>query len=50
MPAFTRRYWARESPPNRLIGLAARAGRIDTRQANAIKLLLCGQFAFLAWR
>jgi SAM-dependent methyltransferase len=50
MPAFTRRYWARESPPNRLIGLAARARRIDVRQANAIKLLLCGQFAFLARR
>jgi SAM-dependent methyltransferase len=50
MPAITRRYWARESPPNRLIGLAARARRMDTRQANAIKLLLCGQFAFLARR
>ena len=50
MPAITRRYWARESPPNRMIGLAARAGRIDTRQANAIKLLLCGQFAFVARR
>jgi SAM-dependent methyltransferase len=50
MPAITRRYWARESPPNRLVGLAARARRIDTRQANAIKLLLCGQFAFVARR
>ena len=50
MPALTRRYWAQESPPNRLVGLAARAGRIDTRQANAIKLLLCGQFAFSARR
>ena len=50
MPAFTRRYWARESPPNRLIGLAARVGRIGTRQTNAIKLLLCGQYAFLARR
>ncbi len=48
MPALTRRYWARESPPNRLIGLAARARRLDTRRANAIKLLLCGQFAFVA--
>ena len=46
MPRFTRRYWGRESPPNRLIGLAARARRLDARQANAIKLLLCGQFAF----
>jgi SAM-dependent methyltransferase len=50
MPAITRRYWARESPPNRVVGLAARARRIDTRQANAIKLLLCGQYAFAARR
>ena len=50
MPAITRRYWARESPPNRVVGLAARAGRIDVRQANAIKLLLCGQYAFAARR
>lgn len=50
MPSFTRRYWSRESPPNRLLALAARARRLDTRQANAIKLLLCGQFAFFARR
>ena len=50
MPAITRRYWSRESPPNRVIGLAARARRLDTRQANAIKLLLCGQYAFVARR
>jgi SAM-dependent methyltransferase len=50
MPAFTRRYWARESPPNRLIGLAARARRLDTRQVNAIKLVLCGQYAFVGRR
>ena len=50
MPAITRRYWARESPPNRVVGLAARTRRIDTRQANAIKLLLCGQYAFVARR
>ena len=50
MPAFTRRYWSRESPLNRAIGLVARTRRIDTRQANAIKLLLCGQFAFAGRR
>ena len=50
MPAITRRYWARESPPNRVVGLAARTGRIGTRQANAIKLLLCGQYTFVARR
>jgi SAM-dependent methyltransferase len=50
MPAVTRRYWARESPLNRAVGLVARARRIDVRQANAIKLLLCGQFAFAGRR
>ncbi|HEX2264855.1 MAG TPA: hypothetical protein VHH14_01080, partial [Solirubrobacterales bacterium] len=50
MPAFTRRYWARESPPNRAIGLAVRARGLSPRQANAIKLLLCGQYAFVARR
>ena len=50
MPALTRRYWGRESPPNRLIGAAARARRLGPRRANAIKLLLCGQFAFVSRR
>jgi SAM-dependent methyltransferase len=50
MPALTRRYWARESPLNRVVGLAARARRLDARRANAIKLLLCGQFAFVGHR
>jgi SAM-dependent methyltransferase len=50
MPAFTRRYWARESPLNRTIALAARARRLDPRRVNAIKLLLCGQFAFAGRR
>jgi SAM-dependent methyltransferase len=50
MPALTRRYWARESPLNRAIGLAARAKGLDARRANAIKLLLCGQFAFVGVR
>ncbi|MDQ3934784.1 MAG: methyltransferase domain-containing protein [Actinomycetota bacterium] len=50
MPRVTRRYWSRESPLNRTIGVAARARRLSTRQSNAIKLLLCGQFAFVAGR
>ena len=50
MPAFTRRYWSRESPLNRLVGLGARTRRIGVRQANAIKLLLCGQFGFTGRR
>ena len=50
MPAVTRRYWARESPLNRAIGLFGRVRRLDARRVNAIKLLFCGQFAFLARR
>jgi SAM-dependent methyltransferase len=50
MPAITRRYWARESPLNRAIGLFGRVRRLDARRINAIKLLFCGQFAFLARR
>ena len=45
---FFRRWWARESPLNRFIGLFGRAARLDARSVNAIKLLLCGQFCFLA--
>jgi SAM-dependent methyltransferase len=47
-PAFMNRWWAHESPFNRLIGLGRRPLRLDDRQLNAIKLVLCGQFCFLA--
>jgi hypothetical protein len=50
MPGFTRRYWSRESPLNRAIGLFGRVRRLDAQGVNAIKLLFCGQFAFLARR
>jgi len=50
LPRFFHRWWARESPPYRAIELAARAARLDTRTRNQIKLVLCGQFAFLARR
>ena len=50
LPAFFHRWWARESPPYRLIELAARAARLDARTRNQIKLVLAGQFAFLARR
>lgn len=49
-PAFMSRWWARESPLNRLIALARRPLRLDDRRLNAFKLVLCGQFAFLARR
>lgn len=50
MHPFFYRWWARESPLNRLIGLFGRAARLSPRSVNAIKLLLCGQFCFLARR
>ena len=50
MPRFFDRWWHYESPLNRFAGAFARAARLDARQANAIKLILCGQFCFLAER
>jgi SAM-dependent methyltransferase len=50
LPRFFHRWWARESPPYRMIELAARAARLDARTRNQIKLVLSGQFAFLARR
>jgi SAM-dependent methyltransferase len=50
LPRFFHRWWAHESPPYRVIELAARAARLDARTRNQIKLVLAGQFAFLARR
>ena len=50
LPEFFHRWWARESPPYRVIELAARVARLDARTRNQIKLVLAGQFAFLARR
>ena len=50
LPRYFHRWWARESPPYRLIELAARTARLDARTRNQIKLVLAGQFAFLARR
>jgi SAM-dependent methyltransferase len=50
LPRFFHRWWARESPPYRAIELAARVARLDARTRNQIKLVLSGQFAFLARR
>jgi SAM-dependent methyltransferase len=50
LPRFFHRWWSRESPPYRVIELAARTARLDVRTRNQIKLVLAGQFAFLARR
>jgi SAM-dependent methyltransferase len=48
MRAWTRRWWSVESPLNRVASAYGRARRLSPQQVNAIKLLLCGQFTFLA--
>src|SRR3954452_12106504 len=50
MRRFTRRWWAVESPLNRVATGFGRVRGLAPAQVNAIKLLLCGQFAFLARR
>ena len=50
LPRFFHRWWARESPGYRVIELAARVARLDASTRNQIKLVLAGQFAFLAMR
>ncbi len=47
-PAVFNRWWARESPLNRLIGAYGRARRLAPREVNAVKLLFGGQFCFVA--
>jgi SAM-dependent methyltransferase len=48
MPRFFDRWWHYESPLNRFANGFGRVARLDARQVNAIKLILCGQFSFLA--
>ena len=50
LPRYFHRWWARESPGYRVIELGARLARLDARTRNQIKLVLAGQFAFLARR
>lgn len=44
------RWWGDRSPLNRLLDGYGRLRGVDTRSLNAIKLLYCAQFAFLAER
>jgi SAM-dependent methyltransferase len=51
MPRLFHRWWgARESPGNRAISLAGRVARFDHRTINTAKLVLSGQFAYVARR
>jgi len=47
-PQFFDRYWARRSPFNALIDGAARLLNWDPEDRNALKLLYCGQYVFVA--
>ena len=49
-PQLFRRWWARESPLNRTVGAFGRVNGLSVAQVNAMKLLLCGQFCFVARR
>ena len=45
-PKFFSRWWERESPFNKIIGLVGFLTRKDKREINFAKLILCGQFCF----
>ena len=47
-PKCFSKWWASESPLNRAINLYARLKRLNPAATNAVKLLFCGQFSFLA--
>lgn len=49
-PRVFDRWWGRESPLNRAIGLFSRLARLDPAGTSAAKLLFCGHFSFLARR
>jgi SAM-dependent methyltransferase len=44
------KWWGGQSPLNRMIDVYGRARGLDARAVNATKLLMCGQFTFLAQR
>ena len=47
---FFDRWWTRESPVNRAVDLYARLRGMDPAAVSAAKLVLCGQFVFVAER
>ena len=49
-PQVFDRWWARESPLNRVIDGFGRVARLDVAGRNTAKLLFCGQFTFLVRR
>jgi SAM-dependent methyltransferase len=49
-PGFFDRYWARRSPFNTWVDGMARVTGWDAEDRNALKLLFCGQYSFVARR
>jgi SAM-dependent methyltransferase len=49
-PGLLARWWEHRSPLNALVDGLGRALQWDAEDRNAVKLLFCGQFAFLARR
>jgi SAM-dependent methyltransferase len=49
-PKFFDRYWARRSPFNTWVDGVARVTGWDAEDRNALKLLFCGQYSFVARR
>ena len=49
-PRFFDRYWAQRSPFNTLVDGVGRITGWDAEDRNALKLLFCGQYAFVARR
>lgn len=47
---FCDRWWTRESPLNRVLDVYARLRGLEPQSVNAAKLVLCGQFVFVAER
>lgn len=46
-PKFFGRWWGKESPLNKIIGLAGKITKKSNRRVNGLKLLFCGQFSFI---
>ena len=49
-PGYMDRWWGRGSPLNRIVDGGARILRWDAEDRNAVKLLFCGHYAFVARR
>lgn len=47
IPKFTEKWWAKDSPLNKIISIFGALKKFDHQKLNAQKLTFCGQFCFL---